>query len=163
MTVIEMRPAPAPASPPPDYTKTPYTIAVMMDQLGRRLNGAFAYIGAHQITYRYPLGAPRDREYRSGFKSHEEPMIGGINYDVGLSFAVNGRRGQGWRMLVVYEPDDTYSVWLCRRAKPTEKREGKHIVVMDHHADVYGDELKHAVESMYDKAIKEHNGGWINL
>jgi hypothetical protein len=163
-----MKPAPLPAPPAPtkvpdSYVQTPYTIATMMNQMGKGIRGAFAYIGASQVTFRYPLGAPRDCEYRSCFRSHEEPTIGGINYDVGLSFAVNGRRGQNWRMLVVYEPDDTYSVWLGRRAKPTEKREGKHFVVLDHREDVYCDVLQETVEHMYDKAIKKHNGGWINL
>jgi hypothetical protein len=86
-----------------------------------------------------------------------------VDWDVGLCFRVNGRRKQDWRIMVAYEPSDTYTVYLWRTAKPTEERAGLRGVVINRLDDVYGEDLKGVVEQMYDRAIKEHNGGFIPI
>jgi len=139
---------------------TPYTIRTILDQLGGRgINGALAYVGGHQLGYKCP---PSEGEYRSDYRSHED-QHGQIDYDVGLSFAVNGKRGQSWHMIVVYEPDDIYSVWIWRRASKGGRAEGKMGAVLDHQENVYCDVLQEVVEQMYDRAIKEYNQGFIPL
>jgi hypothetical protein len=142
----------------------PETIETMIQQLGgRNINSATCYVGAHNISWKCD---ERFGEYRSSFKSHVRDD-GLINWDVGLFFRVNGKKGAGWFMVVSYEPDDTYSVWLVRQRSLSERMESRQLdklgEVLAHRDDVYGDELKHTVEEMYDRAILEHNDGWIPL
>jgi hypothetical protein len=35
-----------------------------------------------------------------------------VDFEVGVRLRVNGRRGRNWLMVIAYEPDDTYTVWL---------------------------------------------------
>lgn len=55
-----------------------------------------------------------DHECRSGYRSRVTEQ-GAIDYDVGLAFLVNGKRGQNWTTVIAYEPDDTccasHGVW----------------------------------------------------
>lgn len=142
----------------------PYTIGVILDQLGGRgITGALVYCGASTPGYKCP---PGDGECRSGYRSKVTPN-GSVDYDVGLSFRVNGKRGENWTIIVAYEPDDTYSVYLWRRVRyttaqllrdPENTRIGE--VIAEHH-DVYCDELKRIVEQTYDNSIKTFNQGFI--
>lgn len=138
----------------------PYTIRTIIEQMGGRgLRGALVYCGAHQLTYKCP---PVEREARPGRSSTVTPE-GLLDYEVGLTFRVNGKQRQHWTMLVAYEPDDTYSVYLWRKATPGEQKRGIYGAVLDRCDDVYWEDLKDVVEGMYDSAIKEHNGGFIPL
>lgn len=156
----EPKAAPPPPLKPKESKELPYTIRTIIAQCGGMgLRGAFTYVGAHQFTFKCPQ---REGECRSSYRSKVTDE-GLVDYDVGLTFRVNGRPTQGWRTMIVYEPDDTYSVWLWRRTKPTELKAGKGGVVIDNCGDVYFDSLKEVVERMYDRAIKEHNDGFIPL
>jgi len=137
----------------------PYTIQTIIDQMGGRgIRGAFVYIGASQLVWKHPK-TNTTYECRSGFQSNEDEH-GCINSDVSLQFTVNGKRGELWKMLVAYEPDDTYSVWIWRNKSDIPGKIGSVIEVA---RDVYCDGLKGTVEHMYDKAIKTHNQGFINV
>jgi hypothetical protein len=151
-------PKPNPAQPPKP-SGPPYTIRTIIEQCGGMgLRGAFVYIGASQFSYKCPDVETECRGHRSSVTKE-----GLVDYGVGLTFRVNGKRGAGWRMMIAYEPDDTYSVYLWRRAKPTEEKAGRRGVVIGSYDDVYCDMLKEVVEQMYDRAIKEHNDGFIPL
>lgn len=124
--------------------KAPYTIRTIIEQMGGTgINGGFCYIGALKgITFKHP-DRYTDCECRSSFTSEYDKENNTINFDVGIMFPVNGKRGQGWKMVISYEPDDTYSVFLWS-AK---------VGLIDHRSNVYCDELQHTVESMYDRAM----------
>lgn len=138
----------------------PYTIRTIIEQMGGRgLRGALVYCGAHQLTYKCPRV---EMEARPGSRSCVTPE-GLLDYEVGLTFRVNGKHRQHWTMLVAYEPDDTYSVYLWRKATPSEQRAGIYGVALDRRDDVYNDNLQEVVERVYDSAIKKHNNGFIPL
>ena len=137
----------------------PDTIRAILDQAGGLgLRGAFTYIGASQFTYRCP--EPHG-EYRSSRPSRlqAEGGQGFVDYDVGLQCGVNGKRGHAWTLIVAYEPDDTYSVWLV------EGHAGRQpgSMVLACQRDVYCDTLQGVIEQVYDRAIREHNEGFIPL
>ncbi|MCL4180470.1 MAG: hypothetical protein KJ072_22335, partial [Verrucomicrobia bacterium] len=125
---------------------------------GLGLAGAFTYVGANQFTYRC---AEAEGEYRSSRPSRlvSEPGLGFVDYEVGLQARVNGKRGRAWTLIIAYEPDDTYTVWLVEawRGRKADS------MVLACHRDVYCDTLQSVIESTYDEAIREHNGGWIPL
>lgn len=163
---FDLFPAPEP-EPRPKTARTdmPYTIRTIVDQCGGMgLSGAFVYVGAERFVYRHPpeYDGNWDGECRSSFRS-EVTRDGQINYDVGLSFRVNGKRGQRWTMLIVYEPDDTYSIYLWRPGRPSEQERGIFGVALDQRNDVYCDTLKEVVERMYDRGIQHHCDGFIPL
>jgi len=142
---------------------TPYTISTIIQQAGGMgLQGAFCYIGASNLTYKHP-SYYREHECRPSAESSVSPEHGGIEHEVGIMFKVNGKRGQGWHMAVCYEPDDTYTVYLLKLASRKERTEGRIANLLDWRRDVYCDGLQHTIESMYDRAIKNHNGGFINI
>jgi hypothetical protein len=60
-------------------------------------------------------------------------------------------------MLVTLEPSDTYDVRLVNLTAPIEDQ------VIEHRQDVYCDDLQHAVERVYDKAIESRNEGFIPI
>ena len=137
----------------------PDTIRAILDQAGGLgLRGAFTYIGASQFTYRCP--EPHG-EYRSSRPSRlqSEGGQGFVDYEVGLQCRVNGKRGHAWTLIVAYEPDDTYSVWLV------EGHAGRQpgSMVLACQRDVYCDTLQGVIELAYDRAIREHNEGFIPL
>ena len=139
----------------------PYTIRTILQQMGGTgIKGALAYVGGQPSGYKCPQS---DSEYRSGYRSHEDEATGQVVWDVGLAFRVNGKRGQQWTMIVVYEPNDTYSVWLWRLLHWRERLTGKVGEVISHQDDVYCDMLQEVVEHMYDRAIQKHNQGFINV
>ena len=134
----------------------PDTIRTIIEQCGGRgLHGAFCYVGASELAFRCPQS---EGSYRSGFRSKTEDGTPGVTYEVGLRFRVNGRRGQAWTMFIVYEPDDTYTVWLVRLIGRARRFD-----VIACHRDVYCDTLKEVVEDTYDEGIRAHNEGFIPL
>lgn len=135
----------------------PETIRTIIDQTGGfGIHGAFAYIGAEASTYRC---ARLTGEYRSSRPSRLSTEDRQVDFEVGLSAKVNGKPGRAWTLVIAYEPDDTYAVWLVEgHAKRTPET-----MVLACHRDVYCDTLKSVIECAYDEAIREHNGGFIPL
>jgi len=82
-----------------------------------------------------------------------------VDFEVGVGCFVNGKRGRKWTLVIVYESDDTYTVWLVE-GHPERKAES---MVLACHRDVYCDTLKTTIESAYDEAIGQHNDGFIPL
>ena len=142
-----------------DLKTLPETIRTIIEQAGGfGLHGAFAYIGASQPTYRCPQPVG---EYRSGRPSRlaTEDGCSFVDFEVGLCCKVNGKPGRSWSLIITYEPDDTYAVWLV---EGHAKRKAESMVLACHR-DVYCDTLKTTIECAYDEAINEHNGGFIPL
>jgi hypothetical protein len=135
----------------------PDTIQAIIAQAGGLgLRGAFVYVGASAFSYRCaePVG-----EYRSSRLSRlvSENGLALVEYEVGLQCRVNGKRGRAWTVIIAYEPDDTYTVWLV------EGRRGPGSMVLACQRDVYCDTLQSVIEAAYDRAIHEHNQGFIPL
>jgi len=138
--------------------KLPDTIRSIVDQAGGTgMTGAFCYVGASQYVYLCPKA---DGEYRSGYKSHVAEQGDGsytVKFGVGLRFKVNGKRGAGWYMVIAYEPDDTYTVWLVEN-RNNRNPSGMVLECMD---DVYCDILKEVIEGMYDRALNNYCEGVV--
>jgi hypothetical protein len=137
----------------------PETIRTIIAQAGGLgLRGAFTYIGARQFRYRC---ARPEGEYRSAYPSRLTSEDGPprVDFDVGLHFLVNGKPGRKWSVVIAYEPDDLYSVWLV------EGHAGRKAdsMVLACVRDVYCDTLQAVLEETYDRAIGEHNQGFIPL
>jgi hypothetical protein len=142
-----------------DLASVPETIRTIIEQAGGLgLRGAFAYIGAQQFRYRC---AQAEGEYRSAYPSRLTSENGPprVDFDVGLHFLVNGRRGRKWAMVIAYEPDDLYSVWLVE-GHAGRKAESMVLACV---REVYCDTLQSVIEGTYDRAIAEHNQGFIPL
>ena len=123
-----------------------------MEQLRHGMVGALNYVGGHELYFNHPANG-RDHECRSSFRSHIADN-GRLNYEVGLSFRVRGKPGEQWQMTIAYEPNDTYTVWLLRSAGRRQSRAGATSEVLASMEQVIGDDLQHAVESIYDEAVK---------
>lgn len=135
--------------------RAPDTICWLIHHLGGRgLGGALAYVAGHQLAFKCE---GQQGEWRGKYPTRETAE-GCIDYDVGLTFRVNGPPGQGWRFVVAYEPDDVYSVWLWRLAQTRGDKRGEVLAVA---RDVYADALRRVVECMYDDAIQKHCLGFI--
>ncbi len=137
----------------------PETIRTIIDQAGGLgLRGAFTYIGASQFRYRC---ARPDGEYRSAYPSRLTSEAGPprVDFDMGLEARVNGKPGRAWTLIIAYEPDDTYTVWLVEGH--AARKAGSMVVAC--HRDVYCDMLQAVIEDAYDRAIAEHNQGFIPL
>ena len=137
----------------------PETVQAILAQAGGLgLNGAFAYIGAQHFTYRC---AEAVGEYRSARTSRlvSEAGQGFVDYEVGLQCRVNGKRGRRWTLIVAYEPNDVYSVWLVEGHRG--RQPGSMVLACER--DVYCDTLQSVIEAVYDRAISDHNGGFIPL
>lgn len=135
-----------------------YRIQAMIDQMGGRgLRGAFVYCGASQIGYKAECAGTPDA---STFTED-----GFVKYQVGLTFKVNGKRSQTWKMIVSYEPSDTYTVRLIKvHGTGTFVETGVASVLLAEAAEcVYADELQRVVEELYDSAIRRFNDGFINI
>jgi hypothetical protein len=128
---------------------TPYSIQAIMEQLRHGMVGALEYVGGHELFFNHPPNG-RDHECRSSFRSHVGEN-GMLKYEVGLSFRVNGRPGENWRMTVAYEPNDTYTVWLVRNHTGRQLPMFEVLARMD---QVNSEDLHHAVESVYDEGTK---------
>ena len=126
-----------------------------MEHLGHGTIGALAYVGGHELFFNHPAGG-RDVERRSSFRSHLDDD-GRLIYEVGLSFRVNGKPGEDWRMAVAYEPDDTYTILLFRASAPRSPGNcNRADEVLLRIENVQDDDLQHAVETLYDDALKTH-------
>ena len=107
----------------------PETVQAILTQAGDLgLRGAFVYIGAQNFTCRC---AEALGEYRSSRPSRlvSESGQGFVEYEVGLQCRVNGKPGRAWTLMVAYEPNDTYTVWLVeghRERKPSENLNPMH-------------------------------------
>ena len=131
---------------------TPYSIQHIMEQLRHGMVGALNYVGGHELFFNHPANG-RDHECRSSFRSHIADN-GRLNYEVGLSFRARGKPGEQWQIIIAYEPDDTYTIWLLRSAARRQSRAGAMSEVVASMEQVNGDDLQHAVESIYDEAMK---------
>jgi hypothetical protein len=137
----------------------PDTIRTIIAQAGgHSLHGAFVYIGAYDYSYRC---AELHGEYQSGKPSRFISSQGGghIQYEVGLQCRINGKRGRDWTLIIAYEPDDTYTLWLVEG----HSERSADSMVLACQEDVYCDTLQSVIEAVYDRAILEHNGGFIPL
>jgi hypothetical protein len=139
--------------------QVPDTVQAIIAQAGGLgLRGAFVYVGARDITYQC---AQAEGEYRSSYPSRlkSEGGVGFVEFEVGVRFRVNGRRGRNWLMIIAYEPDDTYTVWLVEGH--AARQPGSMVLACQR--DVYCDALQSVIESTYDEAISKHNQGFIPL
>ncbi|MBE7504440.1 MAG: hypothetical protein HS113_29940 [Verrucomicrobiales bacterium] len=137
----------------------PETVQTIIAQAGGLgLQGAFTYIGARAFSYRC---AEMVGEYRSSRPSRLKSEGGEsfIDYEVGLECRVNGKPGRRWTLIIAYEPDDTYTVWLVEGHRG--RQPGSMVLACER--DVYCDTLKSVIEAVYDRAISDHNGGFIPL
>ena len=137
----------------------PETVQAIIAQAGGLgLRGAFVYIGAQHFTYRC---AEALGEYRSNRPSRlvSEGGQGFVEYEVGLQCRVNGKPGHAWTLIIAYEPTDVYTVWLVEAHK--QRQPGS--MVLARHEDVYCDTLQGVIEAAYDRAIRDHNQGFIPL
>lgn len=80
-------------------------------------------------------------------------IIKGKDY---IGLVVNGKPGYKWMIKITLHPSDTYIIELI--ASRGDKAEN-----LDKLENVYCDQLQTVVEQMYDKAINEHNHGFIPL
>jgi hypothetical protein len=142
-----------------DPDSVPETIRTIITQAGGLgLRGAFTYTGAHDFRYRCARAEGEHRSaYRSRFTSEAGPPR--IEYDVGIQARVNGKPGRAWTLIIAYEPDDTYTVWLVE-GHPRRKPDSMVLACV---LDVYCDTLQSVIEDAYDRAIVEHNEGFIPL
>jgi hypothetical protein len=137
---------------------TPYSIQNIMEQLRHGMVGALDYVGGHELFFNHPPTG-RDHECRSTFRSHLGEN-GKLKYEVGLSFRVNGKQGESWQMTVAYEPDDTYTVWLMRDSARRQLSMPEALASLGR---VSSDDLQHAVESIYDEAIKARKRNIVHV
>jgi hypothetical protein len=134
-----------------------WRIQTIIDQLGGTgLRGAFVYTGAQQITYKdRPDEMTPDPSRIDG---------DGVHFDTGIMWKVNGKHSQTWKELVTLEPSDTYTVRLLKIHTPQQwHKTGQPCEVLYEASGVYCDMLQAIAEEAYDTAIKEHNGGFINI
>jgi hypothetical protein len=129
----------------------PTRIQNIIEQLGRGLRGALMMTGGQLIGY---WDKPLTRT------SSVTPE-GLIDAECCLTFSVNGKRGQGWRFHVAYEPSDTYTVrlWRSYRSRSLDNpRVGEVLFCAD---GVFCDALRDVVVDLYDRAIREHCDGFL--
>jgi len=143
-------------------TQLPYTFSNIIQQLGGTgINGAFAYTGGRNRAYHAGEGTDNGA-YPLKMSSVKDN--GTISADSYLQWDVNVKRGQVWRVIVAYEPNDTYTVRLWRMFGAQKMfKTGKVGEVLYEFGEVYCDNLKSVVESTYDQAINKYNNGFINL
>ena len=129
----------------------PETVQAIIAQAGGLgLRGAFTYHCAE------PHG-----EYRSSRPSRlvSEGGQAFVDYEVGLQCRVNGKPSHAWTLIVAYEPADVYTVWLVEGHRERKASE----MVLACQRDVYCDTLQSVIEAVYDRAIRDHNQGFIPL
>lgn len=137
--------------------KIPYTIRVIIEQLGVGFNGALTLVGSTNRVYICP---DRDDVCRPRFRSKVN-SFGLIDFDIGLQFDVNGEPNEKWCMVVAPEANDAYTVYLSRVATHDELARGIRAVVLDKADDVFCENLAHVVTAMYDAAIVKYSGGFV--
>ena len=110
------------------------------------------------MTCRCPEPVGECRSSRAS-RLTSEAGLGFVEYEVGLQRRVNGRRGHRWTLIVAYEPNDTYTVWLVEGHRDRKSES----MVLACQRDVYCDTLQSVIEAAYDQAIRDHNQGFIPL
>ena len=70
-----------------------------------------------------------------------------------------GKLGRAWTLIIAYEPNDTYTIWLVERHRGRKPDS----MVLACERDVYCDTLQGVIKAVYDRAIREHNQGFIPL
>lgn len=143
-----------------DTAVIPYRITEIIAQVGGAgIHGAPCYTGGCKgLCYK-----ERD-DGRKPDASRFDEETGSLHWEVGLSWLVNVKRNQTWKMVVAYEPCDTYTVYLLKIHGPmTAAKTGKLAVLVDSADDVYCDNLQRVAEGMYDDLIERVNGGFIPL
>lgn len=142
--------------------KIPFTIQQIIEQAGGfGLSGALVYCGTRKWSFKHPatnLDTSCYPEKQSRLSSEGRPLPE-VDYTVGLSAHVNGKRGKDWTLIVAYEPDDTYTVWLVEG----HSRRTADSTVISHRRDVHAEDLQGVIEYLYDGAIKTANGGFIPI
>lgn len=139
--------------------RLPDTIQSIISQAGGLgMQGAFVYVGAGPFSYSCPQPEGECRPDKQSWLALSGEL-GSVEFEVGLAFRVNGRRGRNWTMVVAYEPDDTYTVWLTE-GHPARRAES---MVLACHRDVHCDTLQSVIEGTYDEAIQTHNDGVIPI
>lgn len=142
-------------------TITPYTIQCILDQVGQGLDGGIVYCGGRNLLMTFPLDGNRAEECRPERESTVTPF-GMIDTPVSLRFRVNARRDV--RVVISYEPDDTYTVRLWRAHKLARRmKDGVMGEVLREQRDVYCDMLQEVVERFYDGYIREYQKGTIQV
>jgi hypothetical protein len=120
---------------------------------GFHLTGSFVYVGAHKYSYQSHCHEPGCTCYPNKGASWDEET-GMLDWECGLAFNVNAGN-EHWKMFIVYEPSDTYSVWLLQMVKGPNVR----AQLLDCAKGVYADDLALLMEAMYDRAVTERFGG----
>ena len=139
----------------------PYTIETIREQLGRGLRGAPVYVGTRSMSYSHP-----DRDRDGECHPHRPSSVdirGMIDVEVGLTLKVNGTPDRDWTIIVSYEADDTYTVYLWQACIGSDAEAGKFGEVIAKREMVFCMDLQRVVEEMYNDAIRTHNGGFIPL
>jgi hypothetical protein len=115
-------------------------------------------VGASRISYK----EREDGCYPDA--SYFDNSNGSLFYEVGIQFNVNVKRNQTWKMIVAYEPSDTYTVYMVKcYGAATAAKKGRLSEIKATAPDVYCDQLQAIVEGVYDDIIQEVNGGWIPI
>ena len=126
----------------------PYTIKTIIDQCRMSM----MRVGASQLTYRN----------EEKWETSSESDAGIVWMSIGLYFRVNTTRRI--YMYIAYEPDDTYTAWLCEVYPASEfANTGKGGKILARERKVYCDNLGATIESMYDQYINEHQRGFIRI
>lgn len=137
----------------------PETIQTIIEQAGGfGLAGAFAYVGAQRFVYRCPCPTGECRPDHPSKLTTGDPKPF-VQFEVGITCRVNGKRGRNWTLIIAYEPNDTYTVWLVEG----HERRTADTMVLACKRDVYCDTLRSTIECAYDTAIQDHNRGFIPL
>ena len=137
----------------------PDTVQAIVAQAGGMgMRGAFVYVGARDTSFRC---AQVDGEYHS---SRMSSLVVGrghgfVDFEVGVRCRVNGKRGRCWTLIIAYEPNNTYTVWLVEMHQ--KRQPGSMVLACQR--EVYCDTLQSVIEATYDQAIREHNQGFIPL
>ena len=131
----------------------PWRIEQILSQMGGRgLHGALVYTGASMVGY-------NNREDDSKPDPSTVDDKGFVDFQTGLMFKVNGPRGKLWKIIVSFEPNDTYTVRLWQGLSLAQT--GKIGEILFEFDDVYCDMLQSFIEEIYDTAIAKYNGGYI--
>lgn len=146
------------------YTRPiPYTIRVLIIALGvdehlNQVSGLLKHVGANTIDYNCPK---YDGICKPSFHSKAN-SYGSLDFEVGCQFEVNAPKGKSheqWRMVVAFESNSTYTVYLTRAATGAEALHAIAGVVLDEVRDVTNAKLSDVVRSMHDRAIEKYSDG----
>lgn len=129
-------------------------INAMLDQMGRGINGALAYVGAQNISYK-----ERADESTPDSSTYDD-KTGTLDYQVGVQFKPNLNINA--RFVVTLEPSDTYTIRFIKLL-PISHKSGKVSKMLKVIGDVYCDQLQTLIEQTYDEWVNEHQQGFIRI